>query len=319
MKPRKIVSVIVLTLALISTGCAAQAQRIEFRPAQDRIDVLVGSQIITSYMYGGPLTKPVLYPIKTPGGTTVNRGFPLTKVEGETDDHPHHIGIFCTYDEVGGNSFWNNTTTPPQIKHIKVVANEPGDGRGKLATLSDWIAKDGRTVVLEENRTMLFQTGKDCYTIDFTIDLTAKQKVEFGDTKEGMFAIRTADWMREKGGSGRYFSSEGTEGSGKIWGRRARWVALEAKKDDKAVGIAILNHPSSVNYPTFWHARDYGLFSANPLGQEAFEKANKVEKPTALHLTLEPGQTTKLRFLVMIYEGPRTKDQIESQFKAFAK
>ena len=33
--------------------------------------------------------------------------------------------------------------------------------------------------------------------------------------------------------------------------------------------IAIFDHPGNVNYPTYWHARGYGLFAANPLGRYA--------------------------------------------------
>ncbi len=301
------------------TERAAASTRVEFEPADNEIKVRIGGAHVTSYLFQNTLTKPSLYPIKTPSGVVLNRNFPLVKVEGETKDHPHHVGIFFTYDEVNGQGFWNNTKTPPQIKHVKTTATEAGADRGKLSTLSHWVAKDGETVVMEEARSMTFAALQDGYSIDFQIELTAKIKVEFGDTKEGMFAIRTADWLKEKGGTGKYLSSDGKQTSKEIWGRRAPWVALEGKNEDKAVGIVILNHPSSVNYPTFWHAREYGLFSANPLGQEAFEKANKVANPKALHLTLEPGQSAHFRFLVMVYDGTRTKDELEAQFQKYAK
>ncbi|MBN1123620.1 MAG: PmoA family protein [Sedimentisphaerales bacterium] len=293
------------------------ATPVAFVEGKDKIDVLIGGQHMTSYLFMGTLTKPVLYPVKTPSAVVLNRGFPLVKVDGETTDHPHHLGIFFTYDEVNDSGFWNNTTSPPQITHIKVTEMKGGPGKGTLATIMHWIDKN-RKPILEEKRTMIFHAGQNAYAIDCMMDLTAKTKVEFGDTKEGMFAIRTADWLREKGGTGKYLSSNGDTSASTIWGKRAAWVTLEAKKDDKTVGIAIMNHPTSVNYPTFWHARDYGLFSANPLGQEVFEKSTKAPNPKKFGLELEPGEIAHFRFLVIIYDGNKTKEQLDAQFEKFS-
>ncbi len=305
--------------ALWASGCMAQSAKIEFAPATDKIDVMIAGKLVTSYRFDDSLTKPVLYPIRTPGDVVLTRGFPITPLPGETTDHPHHIGLFFTYDKVNGMGFWNNTKKPPMINHRKVVSSEPGNGRGKIVTQSEWIGKDGTTVVLVEDRTMVFSPIDGGFSVDLTLDLTAKSKVEFGDTKEGMFAIRTADWLSEKTGKSRYFSSEGTESSRNIWGKRAKWVALEGKKDDKSVGIAILNHPTSANYPTYWHARDYGLFSANPLGQEEFQKTNKEQDPKPFGLTLEPGKSARFRFMVLFYDGNKTPDQINAIFGTFVK
>lgn len=106
----------------------------------------------------------------------------------------------------------------------------------------------------------------------------------------------------------------GTEKEKNVWGKRAKWVRLEGEKDGKIIGIAIFNHPDSVNYPTYWHARGYGLFAANPLGQRMFQETRGVENPQAFGLTLEPGQSTLFKFRMLIYEGPRTAEQLEKVF-----
>jgi hypothetical protein len=175
-------------------------------------------------------------------------------------------------------------------------------------------------VLLEEERDMIFAAGDDEYSIDFDITLCARDtKVICEDTKEGMFAIRVADWLREEGGA-MYLSCDGDRSPVKenIWGERARWVRLEAERDGQTIGIAIMNHPDSVNYPTYWHARGYGLFSANPLGQHRFQKDRGVEDPQAFELTLAPGQEARFRFLMLIYEGDRTSQQFEERFNEFA-
>jgi len=306
-------------------SAAVKAPTVKFVRGDNKIDVMIGAKHFTSYLYGNQLTKPSLFPVYTPSGIMVSRGYPLMKVEGESTDHLHHTGIFFGYGEVGDNDFWREPNSmPPQIKHARMTKIADGVGAGKLSAVMHWVDKKGQ-VLLEEKRDMVFQAAEDEYAIDFSIDLTAQHtKVVFNDTKEGMFAIRAADWLRENAsgkyvGTGTYLSSDGDQTEKNIWGKRARWVCLEGQKDGKTIGVAIVNHPSSVNYPTYWMVRAYGLFSANPLGQYVFEKKRNPESAKPFLLTLEPGKTAHFRFLIIIYEGPRTKEQLERRFEQFAK
>jgi len=306
-----------VVLAATAAGCAA-GPRVEFVQRDKQIDVTIDGNIAASYRYGSELTKPVLWPVKSPSGIVLTRGFPFAKVKGESTDHPHHTGVFFTYDKVNGQGFWNNTTSPPQIKHIKIARMQPGDGEGTLSVLLHWVGKDGKAL-LDEKRDMVFRTLQDEYTIDFTMKLTAiNGKVVFDDTKEGMFAIRVAGWLREDKGSGEYLSSNGDRHEKNIWGKRASWVRLQGQKAGRVIGIAIFNHPDSVNYPTYWHARGYGLFSANPLGQFAFQKGRKVKNPQPLNFTLDSGKSAVFKFRMSIYEGDKSAEDLQREFEEFA-
>ena len=253
------------TILFFVSACAAGTD-VKFVQDTNKIDILIGGNLLTTYRYGLELTKPILYPVKSPSGVVLTRGFPFEIIPGESNDHPHHTGIFFTYDKVNNDGFWNNATSPPQIKHIKTTKMESG----QLSTISHWVGKSGKTL-LEEKRDMVFSAEPNQYVIDFNITLTAQdEKIVFGDTKEGMFAIRVADWLGEEKGTGKYLDSDGNIGEPNIWGKKATWVRLEGQKDGKTIGIAIFNHPASANYPTYWMARGYGLFSANPLGRQGF-------------------------------------------------
>jgi len=338
-KNRYLLCLITAGFLVSEAGCGT-GRSVKFVQGDKKIDVMVGGKHVTSYLYGGEpykivkgadrrdggfLTKPVLFPVRSPSGVVVTRGYPLVDVETERKDHPHHVGVFFTYDKINEDGFWATTTAgTSQIKHVKVTEMAPGPDEGKLSIVSHWIGKDGK-VLLEEKRDMVFRPGQDEYVIDFFIQLTAQDtKVIFGDTKEGMFAIRVADWLREPEGSkypctGKYFSSEGAETAKSIWGKRARWVCLQGEKDGKVIGVAIFNHPLSVNYPPFWHARAYGLFACNPLGQGFFQKSRGVKIAEPFHLTLEPGQTAHFGFRLFVYDGTRSKEQLQERFKDFAK
>lgn len=335
MKSRAFLTVLALA-TLIVTVTAIGKPEVTFRPTVGAVDVLVDGELFTRYIQqidpAQPLaaenvllTKPVLYPLRTPSGITVTRGWPFEEVEGERRDHPHHIGLYFTYDEINGNNFWNNSKQPlPAIRHVRTELATDADGNPALATIANWIGKGDETL-LTERRRMSFISGVDQYIIDVDIELEAvADNVEFGDTKEGMFAIRLAQWLTEntdaryQRGTGSYRSSNGDEKESGVWGKRAEWVRIEGNKDGATVGIAILNHPASTNYPTYWHARGYGAFSANPLGQYAFQKSRKVENPKPFGLTLKKGETAPFKFRVIIYDGSRTKQQLDNAFREYA-
>ena len=286
--------------------------------AEDRIDVFAAHRLLTSYRYGDELDKPILLPINSPSGVMVTRGWPILNIEGESHDHPHHKGLWFAHRKVNNEDFWLDGASEAHIKHIKITKMASGDNKGELATVLHWIDKSGR-VVLEEKRDMVFSVAPDQYTIDFDITLTALEKqAVFTDHKDGMFAIQVADWLTEATGTGTYFNSTGDKTAENIWARRAKWVCLQGQKDYRTIGVAVLNHPASFNFPVHWHTRDYGLFSANPIGMSVFEP-ERYGDDAPLKLKLKAGKTIYFKFRVIVYEGPNSREQIEQQFARFTK
>ena len=316
----------ILIAIFLGIGCNP-GSNVEFIQKENQIDVLVEGQLITSYLHGNDLLKPCLYPVKTLSGEVVTRAYPFKEIEGESTDHPHHTGAYFTYGskgEVNGDHFWNMHDIPPQIKHIEVLETGTGKNVGKVTTVSHWISSENKPV-LEEKREMEFEVMEDGYHIDFTIELKALDTaVTFEDTKEGMFAIRVADWLAEDArgtlyeSTGSYMNAEGDETEENIWGKRSPWVRLEGNKEDKTIGIAIFHHPESVNFPTYWHARGYGCFAANPIGQFDFQKGRGLEAPEKRTLTIQPGEKAVFKFRMTIYEGSKSKEQLTGEFEDYS-
>jgi hypothetical protein len=286
----------------------------------------------------------VLFPLRTSKGTIVTRGYPLEPRPGERVDHPHHVGMWFNYGNVNGIDFWNNSTEVKQdpnhpygtIYHRQVKRAVSEKDRGELEVEADWVAPDG-TRLLREQTQFIFRAGPDTRIIDRITKLTAlDKKVVFKDDKEGALGIRVARWleqpsnepliftdaagkptrvpvMENKGVTGLYTSSEGLKGDA-VWGTRGRWVMLSGKKDDEMVAIAILDHPKNPGYPTYWHARGYGLFAANPFGQKIFTNGKQ-----EFNFHLEPGQSATLRYRVVIFSGETKPDQVEAQYREFIK
>ena len=319
-----------------------QAVTLSNRPADRRVDVLVNGQPFTSYLYPASLEKPVLYPLRTAGGIVVTRGFPLEPRPGERADHPHHVGHWFNYGDVNGYDFWGHSSeTPPELKakagtivHKEITQADGGTSHGDLTVRADWVVPGG-SVLIHEQTHFVFAGRSGQRTIDRTTTWTAgEQRVVFGDTKEGAFGIRVARSLEhpskeaevfvsargEKetvprldntGVTGRYLASDGTTGEA-VWGTTGPWMALSGTVDGAPVTIAILDHPSSYNHPTYWHARGYGLFAANPIGRHTFDPTQ-----AARTLVLEPGRSVTFRYRILLSDGEMTRVQLQQEYESF--
>ena len=91
------------------------------------------------------------------------------------------------------------------------------------------------------------------------------------------------------------------------------FVDYSGTLDGKPVGIAIFDHPRNPKHPTFWHARDYGLFAANPFGEHDFLR----DKTRDGSETLRPGESLRFRFRVLIHPG-RPADYLAGQYTGYS-
>src|SRR5205823_1378580 len=123
----------------------------------------------------------------------------------------------------------------------------------------------------------------------------------------------TVPVLNNDGVTGHYRSSEGLEGDA-VWGTRGRWTTLTGSVAGEPVTLAILDHPKNPGFPTYWHARGYGLFAANPLGPSVFTDG----KQPAMNLTLDPGASATFKYRVLILEGAVAADRIEREFSEFS-
>ena len=280
------------------------------------IKVDVDGKLFAEFHPGVDAHKPYLAPIFTADGKMVTRRFPMEKVAGESRDHLHHRGLWFSYDDVNGVKFWENdpSYTKPNLGTITVTSTKFRDGKaGTLAMTADWKDEKGK-VHLIENRTMTFSAEPGVRIIDFDIQLKAVDDVVFGDTKEGAFAIRLADSMTEKNKGGEMVNAEGAKGMKNVWGHRSKWVDYSGTVDGETVGVAMIDNPHNLRYPTYWHSRDYGLFALDPFGQQAFDENQPESK-----WPLQKGQSLRFRWRVVVHQGDAASAHIEKLAEDFAK
>lgn len=338
-----------LIVACSSTNSENEKPQVKIVPNenQQRVDIMVDDELFTAYLYTDTipdLKKTVLFPIITAKGSTITRGYPLQPIPGERIDHPHHIGMWLNYGDVNKIDFWGHSDAIPMeeryrmgtIRHTKLKETKSGKGKGSLEVEMDWMNAD-EEVLLKENTSFIFRAGEDYRIIDRITTLIAqKDRILLDDTKEGMMAIRVTRALElpsdspvvlsdahgnktevakldNSGVTGNYLNSEGVEGSD-VWGQRATWVSLYGKVKDEDVAVIIFDHPENVGHPTYWHARGYGLFSVNPLGQVDFTDGKE-----ELNFKLEPGESVTFKYRTLIYSGALDKNAIDEEYNKYIK
>jgi hypothetical protein len=330
--------------ALALTGAAAAQVKVTPDEAQRRVDVTIDGKPFTSYIWPTTLEKPVLYPLINADGITVTRGYPLAPLPNERVDHPHHAGLWFNYGNANGYDFWNNSDAiKPEEKHkygsiheVALVSTKSGANEGELTADSIWHTGDGADILKQRTR-YVFSKRPGARVIDMTVTLTALDKVVFNDDKEGVLGMRVASWLEspeEKGGifmdangkptkvdavpnstaTGVYQTSAGIKGPA-VWATRGRWCTLTGHDPaGHEVSIAIIDRPGNPGYPTYWHARGYGLFAANPLGAHIFDP-----KAPEFKYTLQKGDSTTFRYRIILFSHAVTPAQMDKEADAFAK
>jgi hypothetical protein len=341
-----VASVAILGLALyVAAEQNALTPRIRVVPneVQRRVDVFIDGKPFTAYLWPEKLAKPVLYPLRTSKGTVVTRGYPLEPRPGERVDHPHHVGMWFNYGNVNGFDFWNNSDAikaedAPKmgnIRHRAITLAKSGPDQGELEIDADWITGK-QQIVLKEHTRFVFCGGPNFRSIDRITTLQAVgEKVVFRDDKEGVLGMRvtraleapsdkaevftdanghptTVAKLDNSGVNGAYLTSEGKKGDA-AWGTRGRWCTLSGQVDAEPITIAILDHPDNPGFPTYWHARGYGLFAANPLGQKIFSNGKQ-----ELNFSIAPRESVTFRYRVVISSEVVTPLRSEADYKDFS-
>jgi hypothetical protein len=295
---------------------ALSTERISLEKQPDRVVVTVDGEPFTEYRFQQEgLRRPVLFPLHGPHGLTLTRSWPVgPKAPGDPDDHPHHESFWFAHGDVNGHDFW----APRHGERIEQTSlDHVADGR--IEGSCRWLAPNG-SVVCTDRRVLTFAAEGDDRIIDHAITITASHGLlVFGDTKEGTMALRVRPELnvaQAKGGppaTGHYLNDSGDRDAA-AWGKPAAWVDLSGRLEGKPVGIACFDHPANLRHPTCWHARDYGLFAANPFGLHDFTAAAK----GAGRFELPPGKSLTLRHRWLLHTGDAETARVADRYAAWA-
>jgi hypothetical protein len=323
-----------LAFLLIALG-SLPAQAADFtveKTATGGAVVKVDGKPFTEYVVD-QANKTYLYPIHGPTGRNMTRNYPMKTIAGEQHDHPHHRGLCFGHQDIAGFNNWAEAasfgkpkpgakpnpkaSTLGSIKHRDYKELKGGE-TGVISAVSDYLNNEGKKI-MEEERVMTFRVNGDTRVIDVDITLIASEgDVEVGDEKDAGISIRVPTEMavdagKDAKGTGHIINSNGDKDAD-AWAKRATWCDYYGTVEGEAVGVAMLNHPSSFRHPTPWHVRTYGLFTANPFGLKSLNKESESGA-----MTLKKGEKITLRHRFIFHTGDEKAGKIAEAYEAYAK
>jgi len=246
----------------LEAGAARTSDVLAFRDGAQCVELLRCGEPLLTYCFDPAYPKPFINPLMGPSGVSILRDALPPNTAGE---HPWQRGITLMHGELNDVECWNEppgkefgTTTQDDIARCVTPVS------ASLKTRNSWHCPDGSPLMSDDRTLRVFATPDWPVVMDLSLTLKATAgDVVIGQTKEaGFLSVRIAPTMNG-GDGGRMENSYGAVGESECWSRAAHWMDYSGPVAGKTVGIAILDDPENLRYPTHWHTRDYGLFAAN--------------------------------------------------------
>ena len=302
----------------------AVADAVALARLSDRISITIDGKPFTSYVFAPGrhgthlLRRPYFFPVYGPGQATMTRPFPMVHENlppNVNTDHPHHTSIYVAHGAVNGVDNWMINADAGFIIHKGFDRVAGGAVMGTFRQTLDWTDAAKKPVMAETRTVRVYRLPDTHRMLDLEITLRAAYgKVLLGDTKEGgLCSVRMRPEFRAKGGNdGRLVNARGQTGDA-AWGKRAAWVDCSGLVDGRRLGLAIFDGPGNLRHPTTWHARTYGLLTANPFGLSHFTRGKERGD-----CTLEAGSERTWRYRVYFHEGDEAAAKVAARFTDYA-
>lgn len=289
----------------LTVSDTAVCENIELRnlPDASKMQVYIGGAFFTEYVYDRKYAKPYLGPVVAADGKTS-----FTRMDLETQEHPHQRSIICAIGSVNGVDFWNEFGNFGYERHQAYESFEAGAAFASMTAREIWMDSEEKPYVDEKRTYTFYNQTAGCRYVDIEMMFTASYgDVEFGKTKEaGPLGVRMNELLRADHG-GTFENSYGGFNEDECWGKPAMYCDYKGTIDGRLYGVAVFDNEKNERYPTTWHIRNYGLFAANNL----YFKGG---------YTLSAGESITYRYRICFYEGEQVSvsDRFNS-YVAFSK
>lgn len=215
----------------------------------------------------------------------------LTK--GPGGKHPHHMGVFAGWNAtaVGKDvfDFWHGKNGVTLRHRAYEDPGPPADGEGRMRSVTEWRAGDGRPVVIEDRRVTARLESADVLVLDYEIALAAAgpEPVTLGgDPHHAGFQFRAAQEVADREKETLWLRAEGAKaGKDDVW-EDCAWAVCRFTVQGHPGAVQMSDHPSNPR-PTSCPTRAYGRFGF-------FFRAR-----------LEPGVPLRLRYRLVVMDGSR--------------
>lgn len=241
-----------------------------------------------------------IHPLKTLTGKTLTDGFPF--------DHAHQHGIFNAWTKTTFRGteidFWNQQDQLGTVRHKRVIDIKPSIPSFQVE-LEHLAYVDNDTVIVLEEIWDISATLKNNY---YVFDLTSTQTCVSEDSLildkylYGGLAFRgSADWNVENNyDSLCYFTTSDKLNQVEGNHTRPKWASIYGQINNGLAGIAIIQHPSNLRYPS--HIRVHSTmpyFCFNPTVDSDF--------------VFNSGMALTSKYRFVIFDGELDTELIETE------
>ena len=291
------------------------APEISLQREAGKIHVRIAGQFFTSYHFEEKWDKPFLHPVRALSGREVSRGWPVDPRPGESDDHIWHRGLFMGHDRINGVDFWRELG---RDKTGTLVPRSPptasvSDGAARISAELDLLTPDGESLgAIRQGFTFTRLGTSAVIDVEVTVRADRGTALRMGDTEEGWVGFRFDDAFQQENGA-TLMNSGGLVGTENIWGQRAEWVDYSTTLQGEKAGVALFDHPANPGHPTYWHARGYGLCTANPFGERSFT-GDEARDGT---MEVPEGGQIEFRYRLVVHPGSALDAEIEQLYSEY--
>jgi hypothetical protein len=222
----------------------------------------------------------------------------------DPESHSHHNSIWISHADVDGVSFWDDRARG-RIIHQRVERFDDAEEGAAVLVVNSWATTN--QVLLTERRLITVRPlARDEWLLIIDLQLEPRgESVTFGKTPFGVIGVRMAKSIGVHDGGGEIRNSEGGINETNVLWKRARWVDYSGSiKPGTLEGITLMDHPSNLNHPTFFHVRDDGWMGASL----TYDAARIVDRIKPL----------KLRYGLYVHGAPLKQPNLERHWRAFA-
>ncbi|MCX7705649.1 MAG: PmoA family protein [bacterium] len=281
------------------------------KPEKGVVDITIGEEYFSTYHYGSHVVRPYLNPLITVQRKSVLRP-PVPEDNPEKLDHVHHRGVWVAHGDINGVDNWSEIRDHGWTVHQDFVEILNGPVFGRLHAKSYWMDNSKTRKICEEERIItIYNMPASARIIDHVTVLKATEgELVFRDTKEsGLLSVRVMPSMQADN-QGAFENAIGGKNEDECWGKRAQWCDYYGPVDGVVVGVSVFDYPTNLRYPTWWHIRNYGLFSANFFGLSEFTGDKKISGT----YILPAYQEMRLFYRIYVHEGDTKQADVSLRY-----
>jgi len=268
--------------------------------AGSRIDITVGGDFFTSYVFSRDEKYPFLFPVNGPSGASVT--------SMRNGRYPHHASVFFGCDKVNGGNYWQDNLETGQILSEGPVIVKSAGPEIIITDVCHW-KRPGVEQPFRDDRYISFSAPRPSVRqIDVDILLEPLVDVTIAKTNHSLFGVRMDPDLAPASG-GIMLNADGKSGEQATFGVPSTWMLCYGERQPAQFeGLALFQHPSNSRAPAPWFTRDYGFMSPTPMYWPADGASTRLAK----------GEKVLLRYRVLVFGGKPGRAEIERFYSAYA-